>query len=530
VSWWDHEVLVWRIIKNSKSTEDGYESESEQNAHNRKLVARIILKGDESITSASISPDGKLVAVATAVAIKVFSLKERASGHSDGFKVVKLAVPESVSTNGAKIVQFSPDARWLCLVRNTNRVALARIHTSESEEGSTTSILETLSKVNRLDRKLEKRILLGGLGAYERGINRVAFSSDSRILAVSDLAGYIDTWVLEGSEDLTRSIEEAGSDESGSSEDESENEDEESSKIIFGQHWIRNPSSSLLPKLPAAPAVLAFRPATAAMLKAQESGSAIAHPTRHNPHPISRDLPNGEDRLLIVTASNKVLEFEVLRGGLSSWSRRNPTSHFPEKFTALRDQAMGCFWDLDNSHERLWLYGSAWVFMFDLSRDLTVPKPIAELEQTPNKKRKRGDIELRKNTTGAGSKIPDAENETGMSRKMQRVVYEDEDKEESSWVGFDDEKSDFEGFDDDEDMSALGRLRQGEEASAESEKKEGGKEWWHTFKYRPIMGVVPLMESGRGEALEVALVERPLWEVDMAPRFYGDQEWEKSGL
>ena len=61
--------------------------------------------------------------------------------------------------------------------------------------------------------------------------------------------------------------------------------------------------------------------------------------------------------------------------------------------------------------------------------------------------------------------------------------------------------------------------------------------YWHTYKYRPILGIVPLsggtddaaaeseVNDNSGSGLEVALVERPLFDVDLPPRYFGNQEW-----
>jgi U3 small nucleolar RNA-associated protein 4 len=85
--------------------------------------------------------------------------------------------------------------------------------------------------------------------------------------------------------------------------------------------------------------------------------------------------------------------------------------------------------------------------------------------------------------------------------------------------------------------SALKRLRRGEDAAltnGDLQLAQRGESvidtsryWWHTYKYRPIMGVVPI----DGDAgLEVVLVERPMWEMELPPRYFGDQDWEKPGL
>ncbi|KAL3958489.1 hypothetical protein ACCO45_006651 [Purpureocillium lilacinum] len=51
------------------------------------------------------------------------------------------------------------------------------------------------------------------------------------------------------------------------------------------------------------------------------------------------------------------------------------------------------------------------------------------------------------------------------------------------------------------------------------------KKWWITYKYRPILGVVPVNRAD--QPLEVALVERPTWDVDMPDRYFAGHEWEK---
>jgi len=106
------------------------------------------------------------------------------------------------------------------------------------------------------------------------------------------------------------------------------------------------------------------------------------------------------------------------------------------------------------------------------------------------------------------------------------------------------------------DISALAKFRRGEDHEATREitdeatqhDVDSGPASWHTFKYRPILGIVPLDEyveegedrsivesdgvnggpvddSGTGFGVEVALVERPLWDLDLPPRYQGDQEW-----
>jgi U3 small nucleolar RNA-associated protein 4 len=525
MTWWDREVHIWRLNRMM----DVANNDEEISPASRKLVAKILIKGEANITAATLSTAGNLLAVATAVDIKMFRLKARKAEEGEGLKVSTIAIPEVLSS-GARLIQFSPDGNWLSVIREDSQVVVARIVPDKSSP-STIRILPQLSKLTRIDRKISKNKLLGGLGAYERTITQATFSSDSRILVVSDLAAYVDTWVLEGLEDLTQDPEEVEVDDESSehSDDEdSDDEEEKKPKLIYGQHWTRNSSASRIPQLPATPVVLSFRPAT----RPAQTNGIVPRPTRNNPHPVSHELPVGEDRLIIVTSTNDVYEFEVLAGSLTPWSRRNPTSVFPEKFRKLREVAHGCIWDTSNGRERMWLYGVSWLFMFDLAQDLhgeeeaDATEDLEAPEAGPGHKRKR--IAYYQGKSGAGGLVNPHHNETGMSRKIRKTLQEDDegtiiDLRETN----DDEMevdSPSEAENDDEDDGAPLQLRQRTQDDAVGKRPA----YYKTFKYRPILGVVVIGEDGDGEAgPEVAVVERPIWDADLPARYEGEQEWEK---
>lgn len=536
MSFWDREVHIWRLNQASKAILEVDDPETELAVQNRKLVAKILIKGEANITSASLSANGDFLAVSTVTDIKVFHLRAKTVEEGDSLRISKIDLPSSFPS-GARLVKFSPDNKWLCIIRPDSRILVARILTSSP---IFTNHLP-LTKLERIDRRIEKHITLGGLGTYDRTITQVEFSSDSRIIAVSDLAGYVDTFVLSGAEDLTLTPttiihNDAASSSSSSSSDsgsdiESDSENEKP-QLIFGQHWSQNPSAMSIPKVPSTPTILSFRPATA---PPTNGVTTHAIPTRQNPNPVSHDLPSGEDRLLVVTATLDIFEFEVLKGVLSPWSRRNPTSSFPEEFRKVLDQARGCIWDVNAGKERLWLYGVSYLWMFDLSRDFPA-RPVEAhgvnglVENgTKGRKRKRHG---KGGFSGAGSAIPDGELGTGISRTMRRIVQEEIDETEVIPLYNDDDAMDV---DSESDTSlALGRLHRGgdEVSKHEANGEEQGRSYWRTFKYRPILGMGIIgEESGEGEGgLEVALVERPIWEADLGPRYYGDQEWENSGL
>jgi U3 small nucleolar RNA-associated protein 4 len=503
MSWWEREVQIWRL---SKSPDPTHENEEETEVRGKKLVAKILVKGEANINSASLSSDGTLLAVATTSEIKIFHLRLRKPEEGEGLKVSKITTPSSFSS-GARLVQFSPNSKWLCIIRPDSQIVISRIINS----ASSTTFHPVLSKPSRLDRHIEKFVLLGGLGTYDRTITQVTFSSNSAILAVSDLAGYIDTFVLEGHEDLLQPIpsidsEDASSD-SSDSESDSESDEEVKPKLVFGQHWTRNPSALLLPKLPSAPVVLSFRPG----VNEELTNGAVPRSTRSTPNPVSHEIPAGEARLLVVTATTDIFEFEVLKGGLTPWSRRNPTSSFPEDFRKTLEQVRGCIWDVSGSKERIWLYSIGWLWMFDLSRDF--PQSTA-ITVEPSKKRKR--------THGAGGAVADEKLSTGISRQVQKFVHEEEYGQQTLVDG--------DAMDVDEEIeepATLDRLRRDDTANAEVAAAAGMEKPhdWHTFKYRPILGIVEIGEGDEKGGPEVAIVERPIFEADLPPRYYGDQEW-----
>lgn len=481
-----------------------------------------------------------MLAIATVLGVKLFRLKSRPSDEGESLKVSKIEVSSSLGDSGAKIVEFSPDGKWLLLVRNDSHLVVARLIGT----GRTIQALSTTSKLERIDRGIEKSVSLGGLGSYDRNINRVAFSSNSRILAVSDLAGFIDTFVLEGEEEVSTNGQHdhiSISSDDDSSEDERE---EKQTKVLFGQHWEQNPAGNLIPQLPSPPTVLSFRPSADTN---NESTEVHVHATRNNPHPVSHHSSSGEDRLMVVTAGaignySKVLEFNVLQGTLSEWSKRNPIARFPEEYRGLRDQAMGCVWDIKAGQERMWLYGTSWLWMFDLSRDLPLPTAssaitnghsseveAAEEKSVSKKRRRTKDLEakeMRKGASGAGNKVPDHENTSGISRKMQRFLVDETNEERQIRREDDAMEVDSDDEEDEDDDMVINGLN-GEESMSNGDSQTSSSHWC-TYKYRPILGIVGL---GEGEAeFEIAIVERPLWEADLPARYYGDQEWQQRGV
>ena len=110
MSWWEREVHIWRLNRSQVPAQD----DEEPVAKGRKLVAKILIKGEANITSASLSADGTLLVVSTISDIKVFHLRPRRPEEGEGLKISKVATPSSFSS-GARLVRFSPThhVTWL---------------------------------------------------------------------------------------------------------------------------------------------------------------------------------------------------------------------------------------------------------------------------------------------------------------------------------------------------------------------------------------------------------------------------------
>ena len=514
----------------------------------------------------------------------MFHLRQRRPEMGDALRVQKIDLPPVIAKSGAKLVKISPDSRWCVIVRPENSIHICRFIQAETPKEKP-RIMAKVVDLKRLHRDpIAPKLQHGSLWNYDRSVARIAFSADSRILVVGDLSGYLDSWVLEGHEDLTQQADEQENDAKSSTSSDDDDDDEEGhALVILGQHWIRNPVASLFPKLGAAPLVLSFRPSRASSSSALSNGNTAIHPTRQNPHPHSHDLPDGEDRLFALTCEHQMYEFEVLSGKLSEWSRRNPTSRWPTEFRQNRDRAMGLVWDTDLGKQRMWVYGSSWLWMFNLSKDFPPVETEAsrsEEEDVNNateanklkkkRKRERKSSEVqdpRKHNSGAGSKIPSEELEVGFGRGY-RKSKDGLDPQDSRWMSIDREPTPASDDEDDDAVNgtSLARLRRslrddgqtnggGDGATDVNDpppvngdmalvrkKNEDGPAYWHTFKYRPIMGMVLIgggpdaashdvdQEGDNDKAsggVEVALVERPMWDVELPPRYDGDQEWDK---
>lgn len=486
VSWWNREVHVWSLRQTASDLLDTADAAVNQN---RKLLKTIVVKGDSNISSATINDEGSILVISTATDVKAFSLVHDEPERAADVEVASLPLPSSLTDVGATKVQLSPDGKWLSIVQNGSRVVVAELDLANGDD-----IIISSQKLGRITRKIPRYILNGGLGSYERTITHVAFAPDSAMLAVTDLAGYIDTWVLRSAAPANTN---GDGPEDASSED-SDSEDEQNGAGKTSSQWIRNPKAKLLPKLPASPVALSFS------------------------HDMTKTDSSEEDYTLVaITSSWNILAFHPLEGSLTPWSRRHPGKALPAPVQDLLDLAKGIIWQ----GSRLWIYGVSFLFMLDMSQDLpfatAVDKDGTNGQQLQLGKRKRTG-----HTSGAGGRME----HDGL--KPQQIFKHTDDKWQN--VDVDRHVSDEDENGSDEDMpdaedGELTKLRNAadktKQVTLEDSSESGRKKWWITYKYRPVLGVVPLYTEG--DSLEVALVERPMWDVETKESYFVGEAWQK---
>ncbi|KAF9888314.1 U3 small nucleolar RNA-associated protein [Aspergillus nanangensis] len=552
MSFWDREVSIYRLSRGPTvhETSDG---------QRHRLVGKVLIQGEENITSAMLSSDGKILVVATISNVKVFSVRRRKGDEKGTLRVQKIGAPEALSDEGARSVTISPDSRWICVVRPNSALYLARITSASQEKPQVSSQLVKLSRATRHAR-FEKPSH-GTLGEYEKTVRCAAFSDNSKILAVGDLSGCVDTWVLTNSEDsaLTKSVADSGD----------ESSDDEDEQVVEGERWLLAAAESPIPRLKSGIAFLSFRPENKSRTKLLTNGV---------------DSKAAESRLMVLTSEHQLVEFDAVDGKLSDWSRRNPRAFLPAAFRGVKDRAMGCLWDLTEARERLWLYGNSWLWMFDLNQDFPTDEELSASADIPDdtavqvskkkstQKRKRelfedDENERKKTNSGAGDRIPLAQSDIFFGSKIRKIVGSDESQGE--FISLNKQRSkaqddEDEMYENDEDYTlnhdtTLARLRRGGNMGAaadistpkkrqslgingiddtpSSQKQlaqtgddtQSARRWWHTYKYRDILGIVPLSplsddESEGGSSLEVAVVERPMWDVELPGRYVKDYE------
>ncbi|KAE8149355.1 small nucleolar ribonucleo protein complex subunit [Aspergillus avenaceus] len=549
MSFWDREISIWRVSRGPTSVHENL------GGQRHRLVGKVLIQGEENITSAMLSSDAKILVVATTSSVKVFAVRRRKGDEKGTLRIQKLEIPSALADDGARVVTVSPDSRWICVVRPNSTTYMATIKPASSAQEKP-QVLNQVFKLNRAVRRARfEKASHGTLGEYEKTIRCATFSDNSRILAVGDLSGCIDAWSLEKADESSAPKK--------TSDDSDDSDDEDDHPVVEGERWRLTAAESPIPRLKSGVLLLSFRPPNPANQKLLADAATAP----------------AESRLMALTSEHQLVEFDALDGKLSDWSRRNPKAYLPEEFRGVKDRAMGCLWDLNDVRERLWLYGTSWLWMFDLNQDFPSTEELSASADThegedamqvskksATQKRKReqvedGENERKKANTGAGDKVSAAQNTVSLGSKIRKIVGRDESKGE--WVSLEKERArtannddnDDEAYDHDEAYTAdhdasLARLRRGpgpvetnNDLGAGTPKKQQtpqnqlvqtgnpSRRWWHTYKYRDILGIVPLSadsesesESESGSGFEVAVVERPMWDVELPGRYVREYE------
>lgn len=502
VSWWNQEIHVWSLQRPfgplfKQSSGLGVDG-------NQKLLKTIVLNTESNISSAVVNSAGTFLAVSSAASgVKAFTLRHSQPAAPADVQVSPIQLPAEFSQFGASSLTLSPDSQWLCIVQDGKTVLLSKVH-RQSGSGGSAPVFSLLKpqKLKRLRREVPRHRLLGGLGSYDRSITKVCFSPDSKMLATVDLAGYIDTWVSQGvkkpkSEAEEEQDEDVNSSSSSDSEAEAPDAETRNGQGHKRSKWTRNPSSRKLPKLSSTPIVLSFShdvPRTTMTNGDSEKAADAMVPDDYT--------------LMAVTAPFDVLAFHPLKGSLTNWTRRTRGGLLPPEMLNVREVAKGVVWQ----GSRAWIYGPNFIFMLDLHLD---PK----ISSSYSKKRKRLDVD-----SGAGNRMQvgalgphKVYKFDGTSKESQALVNETRNGDE---MDVSDDDGNDEGI-----TTQSGELLALRKKETGEEKKGVRTRWWTTTKYRPILGIVPLSNAPSLEhQVEVALIERPHWAIDLPERYVSNKD------
>ena len=247
--------------------------------------------------------------------------------------------------------------------------------------------------------------------------------------------------------------------------------------------------------------VLSFRPAP--------SSEQLAIEGADDEERVEDEAADAE--LLVLPADTHIIHlFSATSGRLTQWAQRNPMPDcLPVEFAAVCDRAVGAFWE---DSDRAWCFGAAWVWMFDFSRDWPNHKlSFDTVGHGEGGKRKRDAPVGVGSISGAGSRMPIP---IGLLAQPSAFESDEEDDEEDDYAMSEDE--------DDEDV---------DNPENTIRKRYGQKPYWGSYRYRSLLGFLPVgkrevvemagegWEGGLG-AVEMLVIERPVWDVGLHPRFY----------
>lgn len=460
--WEGQTVKIWHLGKLSNLGDEESNQYVSIPVKGQKLISRITLSSDENITSAALSPNGRVLAVSTIAETKLFQLTPVYSDEDDyddednitSLKVKKLTQYD-LEEEGAKSLHFIEKDDQLKLLIHTpeSELLIFSLNYDKEVEEYGLDMERRPFELNISDSKLaelgitpkKKKSTLG----YLDSISLVKVSPKGDLVTTSTFNGIVALY------DISKVYEE-----SHSTEDE-----EESNPTISG-------------------IVL---------------GNFTVYPTAF----CFTEL----DTLVVVTAEIRVFEYSIIRNGselraeLTPWAKTN-AELLPQELSEAKDKCRGIFY-IPGKSRRLWLWSGSWVAFLDTSVDIPVkriPKRQAsgqfnqhygpndglglvadedvimeDLEQDKSKSSNKRDSKKRSNkATTNGSK---------------NTEFNNNDNENSSVAEVDDS------------ISMLGR-----------------QAFWVTYKYHPILYAGPFGPK------EMVIAERPRMSLKLPPAFWSNHK------
>jgi len=464
VSWWEQTVCIWRIHATDHDL-------IMPDAKNKKMVCRLEIAGQQNISSVAISTDGRLLIVGTPAATKAFQLRPSKQTDNEELRVRPVEAPKDLVKAGTRLVSISPDGKWIVHINQMNDINVMRVDQSSTNSNK----LELIPQTAELDRFRRERSQDSGLNTYERTINVISWSIDSDMFCLADLAGYIDTFQLSGEHDSAASPSshsvkstKAVRNQSASSDTDSDSDsddDNDGDVSFYGQTWTSHASSERLIKLDSPALLFSF-----------------------HPNPSTKNL------LFVITQHHNIYEFDIETGKLSEWSRRNPTSAFPVEFRGIKDRVMGCIWDVntqpdvergDRKGVRIWLYGTSWLGMLDLSSEFYTENHLHD-------EKSNGDVSTGKKRHLSEHEIWEKKNAQRKKPRRESTVIRNQMVDgDDAMDGMEDTNEISNGVAD--EYTSLEKLRREDHSGDNHINKDAtGRRWWCTYKYRHVLGLVPL--------------------------------------
>lgn len=428
----------------------------------------------------------------------------------------------------------------------------------------------------------------GTHGDYNRTITSMTFSHDSRVLACGDLSGFVDTWMLRDAPSgaTEKKSRQEDSDDS-SDESDSEDEDIVFGKEQWIQPPTESPISRLpssvltltfRPPLPTPKTKQSKQTSPANDLVVVTADHQIAEfeVLTGKPTQWSRRNPKSSMPSEFTDVKGRTMgafwETNVLSSGENSASgkKKETQSETPRQRLWL----YGPNW--------IWMFDLA----RDFPKSIAKEQPTESQEETKSDRQQHGHKRKRSShsskhpsddpddepphNTGAGDQMPLSKSYVGLARKMRRISgpgATDDDKNnvdevdlrndfhttndpdsraESSESESDDEGESEEEGDEEEGVSVSAQNGVLDKQNDNQKRSSHSRPWWNTFKYRELLGIAAIgsgrdvrweedesadeaeeKHNSKGQAeenLEIAVIERPMWDVDLPERYIRDYE------